>query len=82
MPESQDADALILAMAGGDEAAFAELWRILGGPVQRLAAGFLGSQADGDDIAQATFLKAWRSASAFDPAKGSGRAWIFSIARN
>jgi RNA polymerase sigma factor (sigma-70 family) len=35
-----------------------------------------------DDVAQATFLEAWRSRATYDPDKGSPRSWLFGIATN
>ena len=80
--EHGEADGLILAMAGGDEAAFAELWVRYAGAVRGLGHKFLGSRSDGEDVAQEAFHKAWRMAARFDPDRGSGRVWLFAIARN
>jgi len=35
-----------------------------------------------DELAQDVMLTVWRKASLFDPARGTGEAWIFAIARN
>jgi len=35
-----------------------------------------------DDLVQNTCLKAWQHQDAFDPAKGTMRAWLFRILRN
>ncbi len=82
MVGTPDAEALIQAIAQGNKTAFAELWELFGGQVAGLATRFLGSAADGDDVAQETFLRIWKQASKFDPSKGAGRAWVFAIARN
>jgi len=79
---TRDVETLIQAIATGDETAFSDLWALLGGQVAGLAAKFLGSAADGDDVAQDAFLKIWKQASKFDPTKGTGRTWVFAIARN
>lgn len=48
--------------------------------------GFLGrmgfDQASAEDLAQDTFLRAWRNRSSFDAKKASVSTWLFTIARN
>ncbi|GAB7189642.1 sigma-70 family RNA polymerase sigma factor [Kineococcus sp. NUM-3379] len=38
--------------------------------------------ATADDVVQETLLRAWRHPGALDPARGSARAWLFTVARN
>lgn len=40
------------------------------------------SPADADDRTQEVFLRAFRSAGTFDPARGAAGAWLAAIARN
>src|ERR1700761_4321168 len=35
-----------------------------------------------DEVTQEVMLSVWRKAATFDPARGTGEAWIFGIARN
>ena len=49
--------------------------------IYRYVAGRLGAQA-ADDVVAETFLAAFRRRSAFDPAKGGVRPWLFGIATN
>ena len=72
-----DAD-LTHAALGGDGAAFESLVRRHQAGVRALARRLTGSVSDGDDIAQAAFLIAWRRRSTWRG--GSFRGWVCSIA--
>lgn len=85
MPTPDDTDeigALISQVADGDAIAFKRLWDSLSGRLGAFGTRYLGSFEDGQDLAQETFLKIHRNATQYDPQKGSGTAWIFTIARN
>jgi RNA polymerase sigma-70 factor, ECF subfamily len=47
-----------------------------------LAYRMCGRPAMAEDIVQEAFLSLWRSSVAYDPARGSVRAWILSVVRN
>lgn len=53
-----------------------------GGELFRFALRSVGDEAAAQDLVQEVFLRAWRSASSFDPGTGSLRVWLFAIARN
>jgi len=40
-----------------------------------------GDRISAQDIVQETLLRAWRHPEALDPARGSTRAWLFTVAR-
>ncbi|WP_432494488.1 sigma-70 family RNA polymerase sigma factor [Kineococcus auxinigenes] len=40
-----------------------------------------GDRAEAQDVVQETLLRAWRNPGAMDPATGSNRAWLFTVAR-
>lgn len=48
--------------------------------------GFLGrmgfDQSTAEDLAQETFLRAWKNRHSFDPSKAQVSTWLFTIARN
>jgi RNA polymerase sigma-70 factor (ECF subfamily) len=41
-----------------------------------------GDRGRAEDLVQETMLRAWRHPDAFDEGRGSGRAWLFTTARN
>ncbi len=80
-PRTSDGD-LIVRVAGGDRAAFEELYRRFGRPVLGLAYRLLADQGRAEDAAQETFAAVWRSARSFRPERGSGAAWLYAVARH
>jgi RNA polymerase sigma-70 factor (ECF subfamily) len=48
----------------------------------RFAYRMTGSHAASEDVVQECFLAVWRKPSAYDPARGPLRAFLFGIARN
>lgn len=66
---------------GGDEAAFAELWRANNPGLLRFLAG-LSSEDDARDVASTVWLEVVRKLSAFEGDAIGFRAWIFTIARS
>lgn len=79
---SGDATALLLAVAGGDRAAFATLFRHFA-PRLKTYLIRLGAPAPvAEDLAQETMFAVWRKAPQFDPARAGAATWIFTIARN
>jgi len=65
----------------GDTKAFDELVRRHQSRVRGWLRHLTGHPALADDLAQETFLRAWRKLSTFK-AKGSFEAWLLTIARN
>ncbi len=68
---------LASAAQDGNEAAFAELVRRHQARVRGMARRLAGSPADGDDIAQAAFLTAWRKITTYSG--GNFRSWLCTI---
>ena len=75
-------DAELIARARrGDDVAWETLIRQNQEAVFRLAYLILGDPADADDIAQETFIRAYRALDHFDATRAA-RPWLFSIAAN
>ena len=68
--------------ADGDREAFAEVVETF----QRPLFGFLGrmglTEAVAAEIAQETFMRAWRNLAQYEPDRAEFSTWLFSIARN
>lgn len=78
-----DSDAELIQRVGGrDPAAFEELYRRFARPVLGLALRLLGDHGRAEDATQETFAAVWRSARTFRPEKGSGSAWLYTVARH
>lgn len=78
----EDAAALVRLMVHGDEEAVSRLYDEYGSRLFGLALALLKERADAEEVVLDTFTQAWRSASAFDVARGSVRTWLATIARS
>ena len=75
-------DVFLVAQArDGDADAYRELVERHGRNVFRLSYRLTGNQEDAEDVAQETFLKAYRSLSRYDGRAGFG-TWVHRIATN
>lgn len=75
-----DLAGLLARVARGDHQAFELLYGELAGPVYGVVRQVLRDPAQSEEIAQEVLLEIWRTASRFDPAKGSPAAWALTIA--
>jgi RNA polymerase sigma-70 factor (ECF subfamily) len=71
---------LVVAIGRWHEPALAEVYRRHGGAVQTLARRVLGSVEQAEDVTQEVFVKLWKQPERFDPARGSLRSFLLSIA--
>lgn len=73
---------LVEEVVGGSHDALAELYDRHHIAVFTAAARTTGDRSLASDVVQETFLALWNRAEQFDPARGSLRAWLLTIARN
>jgi len=73
---------LLERVGGGDRGAFEELYRRYTRPVLGLALRRLGDRGRAEDALQEAFTAVWRSARSYDPRRGAGAAWLYTVARN
>ena len=79
-PRATDLDALLLAVARGDEGAYEAVYDLASGWVLGMARQVLRDPAQSEEVMQEVMLDLWRRASAFDPQLGTGVAWIMTLA--
>ena len=75
-----DLAGLLARVACGDHQAFEQIYGELAGPVYGVVRQVLRDPAQSEEIAQEVLLEIWRTASRFDPERGSAAAWSLTIA--
>ena len=78
LTEARDRE-LVQQVARGDEEAFRGLFRRYAPNAQALALRVVRQPFLAEEIVQDAFLALWRNPTAFDPARGSFRAWLLSL---
>lgn len=73
---------LLAEIATGHERAFARLYELMGSRLFAVARRVAGRTDLAEEVLQESFLRIWRSAHQYDPAKGPAYAWLVRIVRN
>jgi RNA polymerase sigma-70 factor (ECF subfamily) len=77
-----DDEALLGRVAQSDPEAFEALYARYSRSVYSVAMGMLRDAVRAQEITQDVFFAIWRGAGAFDPARGTARSWILSVAHH
>ena len=75
----QNLGELLRRSGRGDEAAFAQLYDATSSRAFGLAVRVVRDPSQAEEVAQEAFLEIWRTASRFDPDKGSAVSWVLTI---
>ena len=77
---SSDLDALLRRVANGDRDAFAAVYDLTRTRVYGLVTRVLRDTGYSEETTQEIYLEVWRTASAYDSARGSALAWLLTMA--
>lgn len=78
--DGADLAVLLADVARGDQPAFEEVYDRMAGPVLGMVRGVLRDLAQSEEVMQEVLLELWRTASRFDPGKGSALSWVMTMA--
>ena len=72
----------LAACARGDRQALRRLYDVEGPRLLGVARRLVKDTGLAEDVVHDAFIRIWTRAATFDPARGSGRGWMFSITRH
>ncbi len=78
--QTVDPDDLLVRVARGDETAFVAIYDVLGATVFGMARRVIRDPARAEEVAQEVFLQVWQTAARFDPARGTAKSWVLTLA--
>ncbi len=75
-------ETLLAGLAAGETEAATAFVRRFQSRVYGLVYTIVGDRGRAEDVAQETFVRAWRHAATYDPRRGRVTTWLLAIARN
>lgn len=82
MEAREDGALTMAAIAAGERAALLRLMDRHGRGLRAVAARFLGSQEEAEEVVQDVFVKAWRNAHRYDAQRAAVSTWLYRITVN
>jgi RNA polymerase sigma-70 factor (ECF subfamily) len=73
---------LVVRVASGDRAAFAELYSATSAKLFGTLLRILRTRSEAEDALQEVYTRVWLNARRYDAGKGAGMTWLIAIARN
>ncbi|MEU8271169.1 ECF RNA polymerase sigma factor SigK [Sphaerisporangium sp. NPDC049002] len=73
---------LLERVARGDRPAFEKVYDMVAAPVYGVALRVLRDPAQAEEVAQEVLVEVWRGAARFEGSRGSGVAWVMTIAHH
>ena len=80
--QEREDEILVQRVAGGDALALEQLYDRYGQAVYSLALRIVRDPATAEELTQEVFVRLWRFAGTFEPARGRFSGWLFGIAHN
>jgi RNA polymerase sigma-70 factor, ECF subfamily len=80
--DAKTEEQLMAEIAAGREVALAALMARHGRAITLFAGRSLGSLTEAEDVAQEVFLRVWRNAKSYDPARAKAMTWVYRITVN
>ncbi|MEO1491809.1 MAG: sigma-70 family RNA polymerase sigma factor [Pseudomonadota bacterium] len=80
--KQQVAAALVEAIASGQRRALGQLIGLYSRGLTAVAARYLGREDDAEEVVQDVFVRVWRHAGRYDPARAKVSTWLYRIAVN
>ena len=74
--------AALARVAAGERAALQLVYRDTSAKLFGVCLRILNDRSEAEDVLQEVYLRVWRKASSFDPARASPITWLVAIARN
>lgn len=73
---------LLRGVAGGDQRAFADLYRRTSSKLYGVCLRMLNERGEAEDVLQDVYTSVWKRAGGFDPARAAAMTWLITLARN